>query len=67
MNKAVPIVLLVVGVTLIVFGVNASNSFGSDVSRLITGEPTDKALWLLVGGGVASLVGLFGVFTRSKS
>lgn len=67
MNKAVPIVLLVVGVTLIVFGVNASNSFGSDVSRLITGEPTDKALWLLVEGGVASLVGLFGVFTRSKS
>ena len=67
MNKAVPIVLLVVGVTLIVFGVNASNSFGSDVSRLITGEPTDKALWLLVGGGVASLVGWVGVFTRSKS
>jgi len=61
MNKPVSIALLAVGILLIVFGVSASNSFGSSVSRFFTGSPTDKAIWLLIGGVVASIVGLFGL------
>jgi len=41
-----------------VLGINATNSFGSDVSRFFTGSPTDKAIWMLIGGTVASVVGL---------
>jgi len=58
MNKLVPIALLVGGVVLMVFGINATNSFGSDVSRFFTGSPTDKAVWMLIGGTIASVVGL---------
>ena len=58
MNKAVSIALLVGGIVLIVIGVNATNSFSSDVSRFFTGSPTDKAIWMLIGGVVAAVVGL---------
>ena len=58
MNKMVSLALLVGGVVLIVIGFNATNSFSSDVSRFFTGSPTDKAVWMLIGGVVATLVGL---------
>ena len=57
MNKIVPLALLVGGIVLIIFGFNATHSFGSDVSRFFTGSPTDKAVWMLIGGGVAAVVG----------
>ncbi len=66
MNKAVSIALLAGGIVLIVIGVNATKSFSSDVSRFFTGSPTDKAIWMLIGGIVAATVGLFGVMRRSK-
>jgi len=58
MNKIVSLALLAGGIVFIVLGVNATNSFGSDVSRFFTGSPTDKAVWMLIGGSVAALVGL---------
>jgi hypothetical protein len=58
MNRLVSIALLVGGVVLLIFGINATNSFGSDVSRFFTGSPTDKAVWMLIGGLVATGVGL---------
>ena len=68
MNKALSIALLVGGVILLVFGFQASNSFGSDVSRAFTGNPTDKTIWFLVGGAVLAVLGLIGLFTgRSKT
>ena len=58
MNRIVSIPLLVGGVVLMIFGINATNSFGSDVSRFFTGSPTDKAIWMLIGGIVTTIVGL---------
>ena len=58
MNKIISIVLLVGGVVLMIFGFQATNSFSSDVSRFFTGSPTDKAIWMLIGGLVAAIVGL---------
>ena len=58
MNKIVSLALLVGGVILVIIGINATNSFSSDVSRFFTGSPTDKAVWMLIGGGVATVVGL---------
>jgi hypothetical protein len=66
MNKPLSLALLAGGILLIIFGVNASNSLGSDVSRFFTGSPTDKAIWMLVGGAVAAVVGLVGLTRRSK-
>jgi hypothetical protein len=58
MNKTLSLVLLAGGIVLIVLGVQAMDSFGSDVSRFFTGSPTDKSVWMLIGGVVAAAVGL---------
>ena len=58
MNKMFAIVLLVGGVVLMVLGVQATKSFSSDVSRFFTGSHTDKAIWMVIGGVVAAVMGL---------
>ncbi|MBI5426490.1 MAG: DUF3185 family protein [Opitutae bacterium] len=67
MNKSLSVALLVVGVVLLVFGFNASQSVSSDVSRAFTGNPTDKSVWFFVGGAVAAILGLFGLFAGRGS
>jgi hypothetical protein len=66
MNKAISLALLVGGIVLIVFGMQASDSVGSGVSRFFNGSPTDKTMWLLIGGIVAAIVGASGLFRGSK-
>ena len=58
MNRIVSLALLIGGVVLIIFGIQAMNSFSSDVSKFFTGSPTDKAVWMLIGGAVAAVAGL---------
>ena len=67
MNKGISLALLAVGIMLSIWGINASDSFGSDVSRFFTGSPTNKAIWLLIGGVVMGAVGLFGLLRGSKN
>ena len=64
MKKGIAAALLVVGVILLVLGVNAYHSASSDVSRFFTGTPTDKALWLLIGGVIAGIAGFFGLVRK---
>lgn len=58
MTNIVGLAIFAVGIVLLILGFNASHSFGSDVSRFFTGNPTDKSVWLLVGGAAAVVVGL---------
>jgi hypothetical protein len=67
MNKIVSLVFLIGGIVLIIYGVSASKSLSSDFSRFFTGSPTDKTMWLLIGGVVATAVGLVGLLRGSKS
>lgn len=67
MNKIVSIVLLIGGVVLMIIGINATNSFSSDVSRFFTGSPTDKAIWMLIGGVAAAVIGLIGTLRGTKT
>ena len=68
MHKALSIAFLVGGVILLIFGFQASDSFSSEVSRAFTGNPTDKTMWMLVGGGILAVLGLIGLFTgRSRT
>jgi hypothetical protein len=66
MYKGLAAGLLIAGVILILYGVQASNSFNSDLARFFTGSPTDKSIWFLVGGVVASSIGLYGLFRKSR-
>lgn len=67
MKSIISIVLLVAGIGLIIFGISASESLGSDLSRFFTGSPTDKAVWMLIGGVAATVAGLAGVTIKSKA
>jgi hypothetical protein len=58
MNRIVSLALLAGGVVLLILGINAMDSFGSDVSRFFTGSPTDKAVWMFLGGIAATVLGL---------
>lgn len=58
MNNIVGLAIFGLGIVLLILGFNESHSASSDVSRFFTGNPTDRSMWLLVGGAVAVVVGL---------
>ena len=61
-NRLISLAVLAVGIVLVIYGVSASDSFSSDVSRFFTGSPTDKTMWLMIGGIVAVIIGSAGLF-----
>jgi hypothetical protein len=66
MNKGIGIALLIVGLVLIIYGFNASDSVSSGVSRAFTGSPTNKTLWLLLGGAASVILGAIMTFRASS-
>ena len=67
MDKTISLAILAGGILLLIFGVNTSNSVSSDISRVFTDAPTDKAIWMLVGGIVVSVIGLAGLVRGSRN
>lgn len=61
MNRVVSLAILAAGILLIIFGIRESESLNSDISRFFSGSPTDRAIWMLIGGVVATVVGLAGL------
>ncbi|RAJ98972.1 DUF3185 family protein [Aliidiomarina maris] len=61
MDKVISIAILVVGVILLYFGYQESQSVASEVSEAFTGQPTDNSIWFLVGGAVLAIIGLGGL------
>ncbi len=66
MNRGIAVALIIVGIILIIYGVKASNSFNSDISRFFTGSPTNKTIWLMIGGAFVAGVGFFGLLRGPK-
>ena len=66
MNTAVGIALLAAGLLLLIFGFNESQSVTSDVSRVFTGSPTDRSMWMLIGGAVAAVLGIAMLFVGRR-
>jgi hypothetical protein len=61
MTKVISLALLAGGILLLAFGIIASTSLSSDISRFFTGSPTDKAIWMLIGGVVGTVLGAVGL------
>lgn len=61
-------VLLVVGVILLISGMNASHSMADRFSNFVSGHFTDATTWYIIGGIASGLLGLllvlFGVRGR---
>ncbi len=65
MRLPIGLALAAVGIILLAFGLNASQSFASDVSRFFTGNPTDKSVWMMLGGIAGIIAGLGLAFAPS--
>ncbi len=61
MRKVISAALLVGGLLLLYFGYQEYQSFQSEVDQLFGGSGSDKAIWMLVGGGAATIGGLMGL------
>ena len=56
-KQHVGFILVAVGVGLLVWGFNISGGLESKVTKFVTGSPTDKVMWLYVGGAACTVLG----------
>ena len=66
MNRPLSFAILIIGVILLAYGLNAHDSLVSSAKEAVTGTPTDKSLWLIVGGVAGIIVGGFGALFRGS-
>jgi hypothetical protein len=66
MQRIFGIVLLVVGVILLIVGMNASHSAADQLSNTFTGRFTHETAWYIFGGGAAALFGLLLVLVGAQ-
>ena len=57
MNKAFSLTLIAAGILLLIYGVHAANSDGSEFYLSFSDSPPDKIIWLLFGGVIISAIG----------
>jgi hypothetical protein len=57
-QRILAIALLIVGIGLIVFGMNASYSLADQVSNTFTGHFTQATTWYILGGIASAVIGL---------
>jgi nitrogen fixation-related uncharacterized protein len=58
MQKTTGIILVAIGVFLLLWGRNIADSVGSQVQHIFTGAPTDRAMYLYIGGIVMIILGV---------
>lgn len=63
-SKLLGIVLLVVGIALLFFGYQSTQSVGDQLTETVTGRFTDKTMWYLIGGAAATAAGAFLTFLK---
>ncbi|MBD3640038.1 MAG: DUF3185 family protein [Marinobacter sp.] len=63
-SKLIGIVLLVVGIALLYFGYQSTQSVGNQLTETLTGRFTDETMWYLIGGAAAAAAGAFLTFLK---
>ena len=63
-NQIIGIVLLVVGCALFYYGRQESQAINSQIVKAFSGSPTDRAMWMMIGGGASAVAGLFFVLFK---
>lgn len=66
MKKAIGVGCLIVGILLLIWGHNISQSIGSQVKVVFTGSPIERAEYFYVGGALLVTLGLFQIFWPKK-
>ncbi len=65
MNMTFALVLTIVGIVLLLIGLDAADAIQNAFSRLFSGHLTDHTVWLTVGGIICVIIGLGGCY-RSR-
>lgn len=63
-TKVLGIILLVVGIILLFFGYNASQSLGEQMAESLTGKFTDETMWYIIAGAASAAVGAVLAFRK---
>lgn len=66
MQKITGVIFFAVGVALLVWGRKVADSVGSQVQSIFTGQPTDRAMYLYIGGTVLAILGVAQFFWKWK-
>lgn len=56
-QRLIGLALFIGGIVLLVMGIRATDSFSSQFHEFFTGSFSDRAIWLLIGGIAAILLG----------
>lgn len=64
MRSLLSVLLLIAGGVLLYFGVQASNSLGSEIKEFFTNSPSNRAIWFLLTGTILAIAGLFSLLTN---
>jgi hypothetical protein len=67
MNTVISLVLLAAGFVLLIYGIDATSTLGSDFAQFFKGAPPEKSIALLVCGIVVAALGAGGLTHRRKT
>ncbi len=62
--NAVGIILLVIGIGLLIWGLNLYGAFGNKLSQAITGASTNETILFLISGAVCAVLGAVMIFKK---
>lgn len=65
-RRILGLILLVAGVLLVCFGVNATQNVNEKVTEQVTGQFSNTTLWYIIGGSITSVLGI-GLMCLKKS
>ena len=66
MQKVTGIIFIAIGIFLLLWGRKIADSVGSQVQQVFTGAPTDRAMYLYIGGIVLVILGIAQMFWPVK-
>ncbi len=67
MKMSLALACIVAGVVLLIFGLSSEDSIQNAFSKAFTGRPTDRTVWLIVGGTVCFVAGVFGCYRSTRA
>jgi len=62
MKMPLSLAILVVGIILLLYGLNSSQSIKDSFSRFFSGQFSYRTMWFIVSGSVCVVIGLYGSF-----
>ena len=63
-TSTIGIILLVVGIGLLIWGINLYGAFGNKIARVISGASTNETMMFLIAGAVCTVLGALMVFKK---